>query len=133
MDICTRGTIFSIELVSFLLVCIIMLCKHYKRDTKFNGTNFAKAMRDENAWTYSILYGIVFALFLFSYPTLTFLSCDKMLMVGIMVVFFSTIIISLYYFGTHKEKKYTILATGIIIVCLILFALMTSKVIRFGY
>ena len=132
MSICARGIIFGIELVSFLAVCVIMLCKHYKRDKKFIGVDYAKAMRNENIGLYSILYAIVFALFLFSYQTLPFLSYDKMLMVGLFVIFFSTIIVSLYHFGTKKEKNAFLFFVVISVLCLIIFALMTSKLIYFG-
>lgn len=128
-----RAIIFGLELVGFLIICIVMTYKYYKKCELKNGKMIAIKCIKENAACFAVFYAVVLGLFLFTYPTLTFLSFDKMLMVGIFVIMFSLTIISCFYLDTKKENFFVALFSGVGIVFLILFALMSTKMLYIGY
>ena len=101
-----RAIIFGIELVGFVVLSIFVAAKFYKRHCSKKSEKYAIKNLKFNLFCYAINFAIIFAIFLFSYPSLIFLSYNKLILVSL-VELASILIILLSYLKLNKIRDFT--------------------------
>lgn len=106
MPIWARAIIFSIELVGFIILFAFVTSRFYKRHSE-KGKKYAIKNLKFNLIYFLINFSIILAIFLFSYPTLIFLSYNKLILVSLVEL--ASISIILFSFLEFKQIRDTII------------------------
>ena len=120
MSTALRIIVISCELIGFLALCIFTIKKWHKEDLmEVNPKIDAKRKMKQYRVFFSILYVIIFAMFLFTFPTYVFLSFNKIAIVSIAIIVLSSGIIVTIVDSKHNklsERKRNICIAAIIII-----------------
>lgn len=102
MPMWARAIIFGIELVGFILSSIFVTKKSYKEGKQDNLTN--KEIKGDlkfNIIFCSVIFAIILALFLLTFPSYVFFSYNKLLLVSVVELVFISLIM---WVLTYKRK-----------------------------
>lgn len=114
-----RAIIFGIELVGFIIFSVFATIKFYKRHCIEKDRNYTIKNLKFNLIYSSINFAIILALFFFTYPSLVFLSYNKLLLISL-VELLSILIILLSYLRVNKVRDYIMITMASISFVIIL-------------
>lgn len=115
-----RAIIFGLELIGFIVFFVITIISYYKRNVKEKGKNYAKKYLKDDIIYFITNVGTLLLLFLFTYPSLVFLSYSKLVIVTISVILSVIVLTVLGYNVPFKENT----RTSIVVLSIILEIIM---------